>query len=168
VRALFGIRTRDLFSGYRALSSRLLHQSPLIAQGFEIEAELSIQAFANRFRVDEVPVRYRARGAGSVSKLHTIRDGYRILIAILTFFRDYRPLTAFGLVAIVLFLASMAAGSLVIRQYLETGLVLRIPMAIAAAGLFILSALSLTAGVLLSSINRRTEEIRALLTSRWD
>ena len=168
VRLLFGIRTEDLFSGYRALTPRLLHQSPLIAQGFEIEAELSIQAFANRFRVDEVPVHYRARDAETVSKLHTVRDGYRILIAILAFFRDYRPLTSFGIVAFVLFVASLSAGSLVVQQYLATGQVLRIPMAIGAAGLFILSALSLTAGVLLSSINRRAEEIRSLLVSKWN
>jgi glycosyltransferase involved in cell wall biosynthesis len=168
VRVLFGIRTRDLFSGYRALSCRLLQLSPLIARGFEIEAELSIQAFTNGFRVDEVPISYSARGIGSVSKLHTIRDGYRILIAILAFFRDYRPLTSFGLLALALLVASLAAGSLVFQQYLATGQVLRIPMAIAAAGLFILSALSMTAGVLLSSINRRTDEIRALLASRWN
>jgi hypothetical protein len=108
VRLLFGIRTQDLFSGYRALTSRLLEQSPLIAQGFEIEAELSIQAFANRFRVDEVPVKLRRR-VDSTSKLHTIRDGYRILIAILAFFRDYRPLTSFGIVALLLFVASISA-----------------------------------------------------------
>jgi glycosyltransferase involved in cell wall biosynthesis len=168
VRLLFGIRTLDLFSGYRALTSRLLMQSPLIAQGFEIEAELSIQAFANRFRVDEVPITYRARTGDSASKLHTLRDGYRILIAILTFFRDYRPLTFFGTTAVLLFVGSMSAGSLVIQQYLTTGQVLRIPMAIGAAGLFILSALSMTAGVLLSSINRRAEEIRSLLVSGGD
>lgn len=168
VRILFGIRTHDLFSGYRVLTSRLLQQSPLIAQGFEIEAELSIQAFANRFRVDELPITYRARGAKSESKLHTVRDGYRILIAILTFFRDYRPLTFFGLTSTFLLLASIIVGSVVIEQYLATGLVLRIPLAICAAGLFILSALSMTAGVLLSSINRRAEEIRSLLVSRWN
>jgi glycosyltransferase involved in cell wall biosynthesis len=167
VRLLFGIRTQDLLSGYRAWTGRLLQQSPLIARGFEIEAELSIQAFANRFRVDEVPVQYRAREADTASKLHTLRDGYRILIAILAFFRDYRPLTAFGCVAVVLLVASLSAGSLVIQQYLATGQVLRIPMAIGAAGLFILSALSLTAGVLLSSINRRAEEIRSLLVTKW-
>lgn len=166
VRLLFGIRTLDLFSGYRALSSRMLEHSPLIAQGFEIETELSIQAFVNRFRVEEVPVRYRARTGGSKSKLHTVGDGYRIAIAILAFFRDYRPLTSFGVTALLLFLASMSAGSLVIQQYLATGQVLRIPMAIGAAGLFILSALSMTAGVLLSSINRRAEEIRSLIVSR--
>lgn len=165
VRLLFGIRTCDLFSGYRALSNRLLQQSPLIARGFEIEAELSIQAFANGFRVDEVPVIYRPRTGDSESKLHTIRDGYRILIAILAFFRDYRPLTSFGLTALLLLMASLLTGSVVIRQYLATGQVLRVPMAIGAAALFILSALSLTAGVLLSSINRRAEEIRSLLAS---
>jgi glycosyltransferase involved in cell wall biosynthesis len=168
VRVLFGIRTLDLFSGYRAFTGRLLQQSPLIAQGFEIEAELSIQAFANHFRVDEVPVLYRARDSESESKLHTVRDGYLILIAILAFFRDYRPLTFFGSTALLLFVASLSTGSLVIQQYLATGQVLRIPMAIAAAGLFILSALSMTAGVLLSSINRRAEEIRSLLISRWN
>ena len=103
VRLLFGIRTLDLFSGYRALTRRLLEQSPLIAQGFEIETELSIQAFVNRFRVEEVPVGYGARTGDSQSKLHTIRDGYRIPIAILAFFRDYRPLTCFGLMALLLF-----------------------------------------------------------------
>ena len=166
VRLLFGIRTLDLFSGYRALTSRFLEQSPLIAQGFEIEAELSIQAVASRFRVDEVPVSYRARTGESESKLRTFRDGYRILIAILAFFRDYRPLTFFGTTALILLVASVSFGSLVIQQYLATGQVLRVPLAILASGLFILSALSMTVGVLLSSMNRRTEEIRALLLSR--
>ena len=167
VRLLFGIRTLDLFSGYRALTRRLLEQSPLIAQGFEIETELSIQAFVNRFRVEEVPIAYGARSGDSRSKLNTFGDGYRIAIAILAFFRDYRPLMAFGWTALLLFLASMSTGSLVIQQYLATGQVLRIPLAICAAGLFILSALSLTAGVLLSSINRRAEEIRSMVVSRW-
>jgi glycosyltransferase involved in cell wall biosynthesis len=166
VALLFEIRTQDLFSGYRALTRRFLLQSPLIAQGFEIEAELSIQAFTSRFRVDEVPTIYRARGAESHSKLSTFRDGYRILIAILAFFRDYRPLTFFGLAATVLFFASLTAGAVVVDQYIQTGLVLRIPLAIGAVGLFILSALSMTAGVLLSSINRRAEEIRSLLVTK--
>lgn len=165
VRLLFGIRTKDLFSGYRALSQRLLLHSPLIAQGFEIEAELTIQAYANRFRVDEVPVSYRARATGSGSKLRTLHDGYRILVAILAFFRDYRPMVAFGWTAALLLAASLASGRLVVEQYLATGQVLRVPMAILAAAFFILSALSLTAGIVLSSINRRAEEIRSLLVS---
>lgn len=166
VRVLFGIETLDLFSGYRALTERFLEQSPLIAQGFEIEAELSIQAFTGRFRVDEIPIQYRQRPEHSASKLRTFRDGYRILISILAFFRDYRPLTSFGTLALVLLIASVSTGGLVVKEFLATGQILRIPMAILAAGIFVLSALSLTAGVILSSINRRTEELRALLLLR--
>jgi glycosyltransferase involved in cell wall biosynthesis len=166
VRLLFGIKTLDLFSGYRAMTRRLLEQAPLIAQGFEIETELSIQAFVNRFRVEEVPIAYGVRTGDSRSKLSTFSDGTRIAIAILAFFRDYRPLMAFGWLALLLFVLSISTGSVVIQQYLATGQVLRIPLAICAAGLFILSALSLTAGVLLSSINRRALELRAMLVSR--
>ena len=107
VRVLFGVRTRDLFSGYRVITRRFLEATPLIAQGFEVEAELSLQAVVQRFPVAEVPVRYRARPKENPSKLHTYRDGYRILLAILTFFRDYRPMTCFGLLALF-FLAAVA------------------------------------------------------------
>jgi glycosyltransferase involved in cell wall biosynthesis len=83
VRLVFGIRTRDLFSGYRALSRRFLTSVPLIAQGFEVEAELSVQAQVGRYPVTEVPVRYGARPVESPSKLRTYRDGTRVLLAIL-------------------------------------------------------------------------------------
>jgi len=166
VRILFGMRTEDLFSGYRAMTRRFLDESPLIARGFEVEAELSLQALANGFRVAEVPVEYRPRKPDSSSKLKTFRDGYSILIAIVTFFRDYRPLTCFGTLTVVLGTLAALAGFPVVQQYAATGRVLRIPMAILATGLFTLSALSMVAGVLLSAMNRRAEEVRALLLAR--
>jgi glycosyltransferase involved in cell wall biosynthesis len=166
VRVLFGVRTTDLFSGYRVLSRRFLETTPLIARGFEVEAELSLQAVVQGYRTAEVPIRYRARPEESPSKLHTWRDGYRILMAILVFFRDYRPLSFFGLLALLLLLLSLAGGGVVIAEYLRTGLVPRLPLAVLSAALFILSALSLTCGVLLSSINRRSAEIAALMPWR--
>jgi glycosyltransferase involved in cell wall biosynthesis len=166
VRVLFGVRTTDLFSGYRAFTQRFIALSPLIAQGFELEAELSMQALAGKFLVMEVPVHYRARGEGSISKLSTVRDGYRILVALLAFFRDYRPLTCFGGLALGLFLASAASGSLVIDQYLRTGQVLRIPTAILSVGLALLGAIALIGGLLLSSVNRRAQQLAALVMQR--
>jgi glycosyltransferase involved in cell wall biosynthesis len=166
VRLLFGIRTRDLFSGYRLLTRRFLQVSPLIAQGFEVEAELSLQALVQHFKVAEVPVVYRARPEDSKSKLRTFHDGARILLAILAFFRDYRPLSFFGLLSLALLLLSLGTGGVVVVEYLRTGQVLRVPTAILAAGLFLLSAVTLTCGVLLSSINRRAAELAALLTRR--
>jgi glycosyltransferase involved in cell wall biosynthesis len=166
VRMLFGVKTEDLFSGYRVLTRRFLEASPLIARGFEVEAELSLQAVAQHFRTAEVPIRYRARPRDSASKLHTYRDGTRIFLAILTFFRDYRPLAFFGLLALVLLVLSLAGGAVVIAEFLRTGLVPRLPLAVLSAALFILSALSFTCGVLLSSINRRAAELAALIPWR--
>lgn len=166
VRVLFGVQTRDLFSGYRAFTQRFLALSPLIAQGFELEAELSMQALAGSFVVTEVPVHYRARALGSVSKLNTMRDGYRILIALLAFFRDYRPLTCFGGLALVLFLLSAISGTIVVGEYLSTGQVLRIPMAILSVGMALLGAISMMGGLFLSSVNRRSQELAALIIRR--
>jgi glycosyltransferase involved in cell wall biosynthesis len=166
VRLLFGVRTRDLFSGYRVVTRRFLDATPLIAQGFETEAELSLQAQVQRFPVVEIPVRYRARPRDSASKLNTFRDGARILGAIFTFFRDYKPLTFFGTLAAVFLALSLAGGAVVIAEFLRSGLVPRLPLAVLSAALFILAALSLACGVLLSSINRRAAEIQAALLSR--
>jgi glycosyltransferase involved in cell wall biosynthesis len=163
VRILFGVETRDLFSGYRAFTQRFLTLSPLIAQGFEIEAELSLQALAGRFVVAEVPIHYRSRQEGSVSKLNTVRDGYRILVALLAFFRDYRPLTCFGSIALGFFFLGGVTGSTVLSEYLRSGQILRIPTAILSMGLGILGVVTLIGGVILSSVNRRSQELAALL-----
>ena len=166
VRVLFGARTEDLFSGYRAFSQRFLDHSPLIAQGFEIETELSLQALSGGYVVTEVPVHYRKRGEGSVSKLNTFRDGYRILVALLAFFRDYRPLTCFGIIAAIFFLLSGLTGSVVLAEYLRTGQVLRMPTAVLSVGLAMLGSISFIGGLLLSSVSRRAQELAALMSRR--
>lgn len=166
VRLLFGIRTRDLFSGYRVLTRRFLDTTPLVATGFDVEAELSVQAQVHGFKVAEVPVTYRARTTGSRSKLHTWRDGYRILRGIMILFRDYRPMAFFGSLALALLAASLLSGYAPIDDFVRTGLVHHLPRAVLAAALFILAALSMALGILLSSINRRSVELAALIRKR--
>jgi glycosyltransferase involved in cell wall biosynthesis len=161
VRVLFGLRTQDLFSGYRVLTRRFLENAPLIAKGFEVEAELSLQAKVQELPVTEVSVSYRPRRVGSDSKLRTFRDGYQVLIAILTFFRDYRPIAFFGTLSILLILGSVASALLVAFGGLANG-----ALASFSTTLLLLSALSLTCGVVLSSINRRAAEITARITWR--
>jgi hypothetical protein len=166
VHLCFGVRTGDLFSGYRVLSRRLLDTVPLLATGFEIEAELTVQAAMRGLATVELPVPYRSRGQGSASKLATVRDGSRVLLAILTFFRDFRPLTCFAVLAALFAASALGFGWLVIADYVRTGLVHRLPLAVLAAALFILSALSLACGVILSSVNRRAAELAALIAGR--
>ena len=164
VQVLFRRRTQDVFSGYRVLSRRFLDKSPVVAQGFEIETELSVQAFVGQFRIDEIPVRYGTRPSGSVSKLHTFRDGYRILVALLAYFRDYRPLTFFGGMSILFGIPGLLGGAVVVAEFLESGRILRLPLAVLSTTLLSLGALSLTVGVILSAVFRRTAELAALLT----
>lgn len=159
VRLLFGLRTRDLFSGYRVLTRRFLENAPLIAKGFEVEAELSLQAKVQELPVAEVPVSYRPRRAGSDSKLRTFRDGYQVLIAILTFFRDYRPIAFFGTLSVMLMLGSTTGLLAVALGFAANGL-----LAWFSIALMQLSALSLSCGVILSSINRRAAELAARIT----
>src|SRR5581483_2005086 len=166
VRALFGVKTQDLFSGYRVMTRRFLATAPLVARGFEVEAELSLQAATQRFRTAEVPIRYRARGEGSASKLQTYRDGVRIAAAIFAFFRDYRPMAFFGSLSLFFLTLSLLGGGFVITEFLRTGLVPRLPLAVLSAALFLLAALALACGVLLSSINRRAAELASLIPWR--
>jgi hypothetical protein len=44
IHAIFGDRCGDVLSGYRALSRRFVKSFPALAQGFDIEAELTIHA----------------------------------------------------------------------------------------------------------------------------
>jgi glycosyltransferase involved in cell wall biosynthesis len=166
VRLLFGIRTRDLFSGYRVLSRRFLDTAPLVATGFDVEAEISVQAQVHGFQVLEIPVEYRARAGASRSKLRTFQDGFHIAREIMILFRDHRPMVFFGLLCVLLMGASFWSGWPAIDDYLRTGLVHHLPRAVLAAALFILAALSLSLGVLLSSINRRAVELAALIRKR--
>ena len=161
VRILFGLHTRDLLSGYRVLTRRFLENAPLIAKGFEVEAELSLQAKVQELPVAEVAVAYRPRRAGSASKLRTFGDGYQVLIAILTFFRDYRPVAFFGTLSSILMLGSISGMLAYALGFAASAL-----LAWFSISLMVLSALSLSCGVILSSINRRAAEIAARITWR--
>jgi hypothetical protein len=145
------------------LSRRFLDITPLVSTGFDVEAELAVQAKMNGFQVLEIPVGYRPRASDSHSKLRTLQDGYFILRSIMVLFRDYRPVAFFGWLGIALAMASLWSGVVPVQDYIRTGLVSHLPRAVLAAALFILSALSFSLGVLLSSINRRSVEMAALI-----
>lgn len=162
----FGTRLRDILSGYRVLSGEMVRELPLLAPGFEIETELTLETLERGFRVLEVPIDYRRRPNGSVSKLSSFKDGYRILMTIVTLLRDYRPMTFFSVVAALIALLGLAGGAVVVTDYLRTGLVPRLPLAILSAMLMLLASVFFVTGLVVSAINRRFAEAAALAT-RW-
>ncbi|MFX8149156.1 glycosyl transferase, partial [Acinetobacter baumannii] len=74
----------------------------------EIETEISVHALELKMPVAEVETPYFARPEGSVSKLNTYGDGFRILNTIITLYRIERPMLFFGLIGGVLALAALA------------------------------------------------------------
>jgi len=159
---LFGRPCKDILSGYRALSRRCVKSFPVLSTGFGIEAELTVHALEMSMPIAEVGTPYKERPEGSVSKLSTWRDGFRVLWTILRLFVAERPLLFYGLVSALLALLSVVLAIPLLATYLDTGLVPRFPTAILATGLGLLSALSLTAGLVLDTVTRGRREQKML------
>jgi len=148
---VFRFKPLDLFSGLRLFSRRFYQHVPVLSRGFELEIELTIQAVDKGFSMAEIPVPFRSRANGSVSKLKTMRDGLRILRLLVVLFRDYRPFAFFGTISALIAATGLAAGSAPIVEYFRTGFVGRLPLAVLAASLMTLSILIGLVGVLLEA-----------------
>ena len=165
---MFQSRVSDIFSGYRAFTREAARQIPVTTRGFDIETELTLQALYRGQVVRELPAPYRARPAGSFSKLNTFSDGFRVLLRLFLIIKTYKPLTFFGGTALVLFALGLAAGALPIYEFLTDPkhYVHRVPSAILAASLVLLSFFSLGLGLILNSMNLRLLEIEKLIGKR--
>ncbi|HOF19109.1 MAG TPA: glycosyl transferase, partial [Phycisphaerae bacterium] len=163
INRIFHANLTDILSGYRAFNRRVVNRVPIVSGGFEVETELTIHTLYYRLRIVEVQVPYRARPDGSVSKLHTFRDGARVLWKLFNLFRAFKPLTFFGSAAIVLFALGLLAGWNPVLDYFSTGQVAHYPSAILASGLMVLSGIVLILGILLHAVNWRFKELHNVM-----
>jgi glycosyltransferase involved in cell wall biosynthesis len=159
---LFGRSFSDIFSGYRVFSRRFVKSFPVLSEGFEIETEISVHALELRMPVGEVETAYGARPEGSHSKLSTYADGWRILKTIGTLYRIERPTLFYGTIGALLLLLALLLSIPLVRTYLETGLVPRIPTAILVTGMTIIAVLCFFAGLILDTVTRGRREVRRL------
>jgi hypothetical protein len=160
--AIFGDRLSDMLSGYRALSRRFVKSCPCLAKGFEVETELTIHALELRMPLAELGTRYGQRPPGSSSKLHTLRDGFRILRTIVQLIKAERPLWFFSIIFAVLSLASVALAWPIIQTWRDTGLVPRLPTAVLATGMMLLAFLSMACGLILETVTRGRREAKRM------
>jgi len=163
VRKTFAAPIRDIFSGYRVFSRDFVKSVPLHAQGFEIEIEMTFQAFSKGYRVSEIDTPYGSRPEGSVSKLDTYKDGLLVVCAFGSICRDYRPGFFFGIIATFLMFLSLLAGVAPIADYMLYRYVYHLPLALLATGLGILSALSLCISFILETQLRYHNELHSLI-----
>lgn len=152
------VHIRDVMTGYRAFSPLFVKSFPILSKGFELETEMTIHALDKNLLIQNVPVQYRDRPAGSVSKLHTFRDGARVLLTIFRLYKDYRPLRFFLTVTAVLAAAALLLFLPVFHEYIMTGLVPRTPTLI-TSGFFMMSAmLSLGVGLVLDTAVKNSRQ----------
>ena len=151
---MFNVRLGDMLSGYRIMSRRFVKSFPFTAEGFGIETELTVHAVRLMMPMAEIDTAYKERPPGSVSKLSTYRDGFKILFTIAQMLREERPLLFFGAIAIALAIASLALGFSIVVEFVHTGLVPRLPTALLATGLMLVAFLSLMSGLILDTVTR--------------
>lgn len=152
IKWIYGYSFDDVMTGYRAMSRPFVKTFPVMSEGFQIETELSIHAVDRRWRIKDVPIVYRDRPEGSVSKLDTVGDGLKVISMIGSLFKDYRPLKFFSLIALLFFIVGLVLGVSVIFDFVHTGLVQRFPTAILAVAFMFLCGLSLATGFILDSV----------------
>lgn len=159
---IFGQEFKDILSGYRVFSRRFVKSFPVLSDGFEIETEIAVHALELALPVAEVPTPYHARPEGSVSKLNTWRDGFRILNTILKLYRSEKPLRFFTVIGIFLALVAVGLAVPLAITYVEEGIVPRLPTAVLSTGLVILAMLSMTSGLVLDTVTRGRREMKLL------
>ena len=152
INVLFSSEIQDIMTGYRAFSYLFVKTFPVLSRGFEIETEMTIHAVNNNMQVENVIVSYRDRPEGSVSKLNTYSDGFKVLNMILKMFRQYRPLFFFWSLAAFLTLLCIIFFVPVLRDYLYTGLVAKFPTLIVCGFVELAAVQSVFAGLILHNL----------------
>lgn len=160
---LFHTKFRDILSGYRVMKRDFYKNLPLMATGFEIETELTLQSLERDFRIMELPIRYRSRPEGSQSKINNFKDGSRIILTIISLLRDYRPIVFFGYIGSFFVVFGIIFGAIIIDEYYKTGFISRVPTAILSITLIIIGINALISGLILSAVNRRQKETEVII-----
>ena len=159
INSLFRSNVRDIMTGYRTFSYDFVKTFPVLSKGFEIETEMTIHALDKNFLLKEIPVEYRDRPDGSVSKLNTISDGVKVLKTIGRLFKEYKPTIFFGLISLVFLIISFCFGIPVFVEYFKTGLVPRFPTLIFSGFMLMISILMFVCGVILEVIVKKHRQL---------
>jgi len=152
VNTFFKSHISDIMTGYRAFNRTFARVYPILVEGFQVETDMTIFALRHRFRILEIPIRYRNRPAGSFSKLNTFRDGLRVLSTVFNLIRHDKPFAFFSVIALCMACLGLFAGSPVLLEFAKTGFIYHIPLAILAAALETVAITTFGVGLILDSV----------------
>ncbi|MCI1241710.1 MAG: glycosyltransferase family 2 protein [Bifidobacterium subtile] len=149
INGLFSAHVTDIMTGYRAFSFTFVKTYPVLSHGFEVETEMTIHSLNNNLRLYEMPIQYRDRPEGSVSKLDTVGDGIKVMSTIFRMIREYKPMPFFSGLGLLLSLAGFGFTLSVMIDFYRTGMVARFPTLIGAVMLVIAGLLLIITGIIL-------------------
>ena len=158
VNTIFRGDIKDIMTGYRAFSPLFVKSFPVLSSGFEIETEMTIHALDKNMHIVSIPVDYRDRPTGSVSKLSTYSDGFKVIKTIFNLYKDYRPLSFFSLFAVFFLLVGLILFIPVLHEFIQTGLVPRFPSLIVSTVFFLSALLSFVCGMILETVVKKNRQ----------
>ncbi|MDO5557589.1 MAG: glycosyltransferase family 2 protein [Clostridia bacterium] len=162
INKLFKSNLRDIMTGYRAFNKIFVKNIPILSPKFEVETEMTLHALDKRFIIKEIPIEYRDRPKGSSSKLNTLKDGMKVIKTIIKMYKDYKPRKFFFLLGAIFLLLGIIIGIPVIIEFIKYNYIFKVPSAILATGLVILSIIVFQSGVILDTINEQHRELYEL------
>jgi len=162
INKLFSSDINDIMTGYRSFSKEFVKSMPVLSEGFEIETEISIHALDKNFLIKELPIDYRDRPEGSFSKLNTFNDGMKVMKTIFTLFKDYKPFIFFGIWSLILLVLGLAVGTPVVVEFIRTNYITKLPSAVLAVGLVVLSTLSFSCALILDTVVKQNKRVYEL------
>ena len=164
---LFGSDIKDIMTGYRAFSYAFVKTYPVLSQGFEVETEMTIHSLNNNLRLFEMPIQYRDRPEGSISKLDTVGDGIKVMSTIFRMIREYKPLPFFGSLGAILGIVGILLCGNVMVDFWHTGIVARFPTFIGAVMLVVAGILFFVTGIILDVIAKNDRKAFIIDANRF-
>lgn len=158
INLIFHTDIKDVMTGYRAFSYQFVKTFPVLSKGFEIETEMTIHTVDKNMLYKNVVIQYRDRPEGSVSKLNTYSDGFKVLMTIARLFKNYRPLGFFSLLALGLTVLAAVFFVPVFADFLRTGMVDKFPTLIVCGFVALTAIISFFAGMVLDTIKQKNRQ----------
>ena len=167
INGLFHANVTDIMTGYRAFSFTFVKTYPVLSQGFEVETEMTIHSLNNNLRLFEMPIQYRNRPEGSISKLDTVGDGIKVMSTIFRMIREYKPLPFFGSLGAILGIVGILLCGNVMVDFWHTGIVARFPTFIGAVMLVVAGILFFVTGIILDVIAKNDRKAFIIDANRF-
>ena len=166
INGLFGAHVTDIMTGYRAFNFTFVKTYPVLSRGFEVETEMTIHSLNNNLRLYEMPIQYRDRPEGSVSKLDTVGDGIKVMSTIFRMIREYKPLPFFGGLGLIIGIVGIVLCGTVTFEFAKTGVVTHFPTLIGAVMLVIAGLLFIIAGIILDVMAKNDRKTFVIDTNK--